>query len=322
MNNNPPPWFNEDKSPQSIDDIPTVRTPAYLSEPAPSNRSRPSQPVDPMYRSSPSYQPDPAYRSASSIPLRNKILPQKQYPLYMTLLAVVAVIVLFAAALFLRYATSSTNYNADAQQSPFANVPATAYSTEPVGNSDSLNSFKGGSPVAGATPYVTSIIPNYPDPRVESATVKTRISQLGTPDKFIAVSLGGQYLQAYEKGKLVNWTYVTTGRPSMETPTGTFKVLWKQSPFTFEALSTDPASEYFSYDSKVQYALNFDPNGYFIHDVWWRTHYGPGSNFGSYDKGRQENTPGSHGCVNTPMETVAWLYVWAPVGTHVFIFYK
>jgi len=46
------------------------------------------------------------------------------------------------------------------------------------------------------------------------------------PEKALTISLKEQVLRAFEHGHQVFWTFVTTGRPGLETVTGTFKVYW------------------------------------------------------------------------------------------------
>ena len=60
----------------------------------------------------------------------------------------------------------------------------------------------------------------------------------------------------------------------------------------------------------VRYALWFHPSGEAIHDSWWRSWYGPGSNVGSY---------GSHGCIGLPYGPIDVLFSWTPVGTPVVV---
>ncbi len=177
-----------------------------------------------------------------------------------------------------------------------------------------------GSVVSGATPYPTGIVPGFPDPRVESSYIQQLIASEGNPSKVIVVSIAGQFLQAYDHGKLVNWTYVTTGRPGMDTPTGFFNVQFELSPILFYPISTNPSSPDFGFLTKARYGLDFAPNGYYIHDAWWRTIYGPPNASFHWDPGRGEYQVGSHGCVNTPLQMMAWLYLWTPVGTPVIVF--
>jgi hypothetical protein len=129
------------------------------------------------------------------------------------------------------------------------------------------------------------------------------------PDRAIYVSLGRQELRAYEGGRLVRQTLVTTGRPELPTITGSFSVLRKNSPWIMH--SPFPyGSPYWYPDTRVSYVLWFDDGGYGLHDAYWRHRYGPGTN-GPGTAG------GTHGCVNIPYADTVWLYDWAPVGTPV-----
>jgi lipoprotein-anchoring transpeptidase ErfK/SrfK len=254
---------------------------------------------------------------STRVPILNSFIQNRRL-FYLTVLSLAIILIVTAVlARFFGAAIPTASSYQPSYQSQTAATPYTLSSSTSQQNNGSLK----GTAVPETLPYPTAIVPNYPDPRLISPQTKEALDRLGNPDKFIVISLAGQYLQAYEKGKLVRWTYVTTGRPGMETPTGQFQIMRKLSPYTFNPLSTDPSSAYFSYASKVQYAMAFAPGGYYIHDVWWRTVYGPGTNFYHLDQGRREWSPGSHGCVNTPMEVVAWLYLWASVGTPVYVFH-
>lgn len=133
--------------------------------------------------------------------------------------------------------------------------------------------------------------------------------------KVIVVSLSKQWLYAYDNGSQVFSVAVITGRPSLPTPLGTYHVFAKLSPTTF--YSPWPAGSPNWYPpTHVKYALGFLAGGYFLHDTWWHTVYGPGTNGWHYDPvyGWQW---GSHGCVGMPLSAAAWLYNWAPIGTTV-----
>ncbi len=176
-----------------------------------------------------------------------------------------------------------------------------------------------GTVLAAATPYATAIVSGYPRPDVESSQEQGILQNMGNPDKAILISLDGQFLQAYDHGKLALWTYVTTGAPDLPTPPGYFQVMEKESPYLFSS-ECPPGSACWYYPTKGTFALLFEQGGYFIHDAWWRTVYGPGLTALHYDAGRGEWQDGSHGCVNTPIEAMAWLFLWAEVGTPVTVF--
>lgn len=103
-------------------------------------------------------------------------------------------------------------------------------------------------------------------------------------------------------------TDVTTGRPGMETPVGTYHIMEKYSPYKF--ISPWPRGDPNYYDPLVvDYAMLFAAGGYFIHDAWWQQNWGPGANLKT----------GSHGCVNVPPAVMGTLYQWARVGDEVIV---
>jgi lipoprotein-anchoring transpeptidase ErfK/SrfK len=133
--------------------------------------------------------------------------------------------------------------------------------------------------------------------------------------KVIVVSLSQEWLYAYQDGTQVFNAAVMTGRPGLETPTGTFHVFAKLSPTTFYSPWPYGSPNWYP-PTYINYALEFLGGGYFLHDSWWHSVYGPGTNGWHYDPtyGWQW---GSHGCVAMPLSAAAWLYNWAPIGTTV-----
>lgn len=137
----------------------------------------------------------------------------------------------------------------------------------------------------------------------------------GWNGKVIVVSLSQQWLVAVQDGEEVFDSPVLTGRPALPTPTGTYHIFAKLSPTTFH--SSFPHSSPFWYPpTHINYAMEWKAGGYYLHDSWWHTAYGPGTNGHHYDPtyGWQE---GSHGCVSMSIDAAAWLYHWAPIGTTV-----
>lgn len=133
--------------------------------------------------------------------------------------------------------------------------------------------------------------------------------------KVIVVSLSQQWLYAYQDSKEVYNAAVMTGRPSLATPTGTYHVFAKLSPTTFYS-PWPPGSPYYYPPTHINYALEWGVGGFFLHDSWWHSVYGPGTNGWHYDPvyGWQW---GTHGCVAMPIGAAAWLYNWASIGTTV-----
>jgi lipoprotein-anchoring transpeptidase ErfK/SrfK len=136
------------------------------------------------------------------------------------------------------------------------------------------------------------------------------------PEKAITISLSEQVIRAYDHGKQVFWSYTTTGRPGLETDPGSFKVYWKVSPWTMHS-PWPKGSAYWYPDSKVQMVMWFN-GGDGIHDAYWRSRYGPGTNGPHYDPTGEDT--GTHGCVNVPYQNMVWLWNWTPTGTPVIVY--
>lgn len=130
--------------------------------------------------------------------------------------------------------------------------------------------------------------------------------------KIIVVSLSRQQLFAYQSGQRIFSTAVTTGRAGLGTPAGTYTIFAKFSPTTFYSPFPRNSADWYP-PTHINYALEWR-SGYFLHDSWWRTVYGPGTTSWHIDPvyGWQ---PGSHGCISMPVGAAAWLYHWAPIGT-------
>ena len=130
--------------------------------------------------------------------------------------------------------------------------------------------------------------------------------------KVIVVSLSHQWLYAYANGSQVFSSAVLTGRPSLPTPIGTYRIFAKLSPTTFRSPFPKGSVNWYP-PTHINYALEF-LSGYFLHDSWWHSTYGPGTN-GWHNDPQYGWQSGSHGCVSMPLGAAAWLYKWAPIGT-------
>lgn len=134
----------------------------------------------------------------------------------------------------------------------------------------------------------------------------------GLPSKTIIISHSGQHLWAYENGKVVQDTAVTTGKPpTLATDLGPMKVLRKSSPWKMH--SPWPKESPFWYpDTDVRMVLWFTDTGEGLHDADWQPCcWGPGSQYGPY---------ASHGCIHVPLGSEQFLFNWAPVGTPVIVY--
>lgn len=133
--------------------------------------------------------------------------------------------------------------------------------------------------------------------------------------KVILVVLSKQWMYVFQDGQEIGDQAVTTGQPSLPTPTGIYHIFLKKSPDTFHS-PWPKGSKYYYPPTQVTYAMEWHSGGYFIHDSWWHTAYGPGTN-GWHDDPTYGWQWGSHGCISVPLQAAAWLYQWAPIGTTV-----
>jgi lipoprotein-anchoring transpeptidase ErfK/SrfK len=131
--------------------------------------------------------------------------------------------------------------------------------------------------------------------------------------KVITLNLTLQEMVFYQDGCVVNAAPSTTGRAYLRTPTGTFHIFFKTSPFTMVS-PWPPGSPFWYPTGTVTWVMEFAGGGYFIHDAYWEPEsaYGPGS---------EDTYSASHGCVHIPTSVMRWAYQWTPIGTPVYISY-
>lgn len=142
----------------------------------------------------------------------------------------------------------------------------------------------GASEIAIATKALT--------PPIEYAEVSAPRDQ----GKVIALDVTKQTVFAFEDGRLVFWTRVSTGRGGFATPTGQWKVYNK----TPRQVMDGPGY----YLPNVKWVMAYTGD-YTIHTAYWHNNFG---------------TPMSHGCTNMYEADAKWLYDWAPVGTPVVVY--
>jgi lipoprotein-anchoring transpeptidase ErfK/SrfK len=121
-------------------------------------------------------------------------------------------------------------------------------------------------------------------------------------ERWIEVNLSTQYLIAWYGNTRVNETYVSTGKPGFDTPTGTYYVLTRYRTQTMSGCIQGEC--YYVPDVPwVQYFTNY---GHALHGAYWHNDFG---------------TTRSHGCVNLPLWFAEWLWNWATYGTRLWIHY-
>ena len=126
-------------------------------------------------------------------------------------------------------------------------------------------------------------------------------AQIYTTDKLITIDTGAQMLNAWEGGRIVNSSRVSTGMYYTQTVKGEFRIYRKYD-------LQDMKGYYPPYEP---YSLKNVPNvmyfykAYAIHGAYWHNMFG-------YKV--------THGCVNEPIAFSKWLYDWAPIGTRVYVY--
>lgn len=118
-----------------------------------------------------------------------------------------------------------------------------------------------------------------------------------TTTKHVVVSITRQWLYAYEGDTLVFDAPISTGMYGFDTPVGDFFIYAKTPLQTMEGTLN---GEHYKVVN-VTHAM-YIHNDVAIHGTYWHNDFGTGMRR-------------SHGCINLPRQSAAWLFGWAPVGT-------
>jgi lipoprotein-anchoring transpeptidase ErfK/SrfK len=113
--------------------------------------------------------------------------------------------------------------------------------------------------------------------------------------KWIEVRLATQQLIAWQDGRVVMNTAISSGTRATPTVRGEFRVGRKYMSVRMRGADYDLPN--------VPFAMFFFRD-YAIHGTYWHTSFG---------------RPMSHGCINMPTEKAGWLFRWAPAGTLVVV---
>ena len=127
-----------------------------------------------------------------------------------------------------------------------------------------------------------------------------------TSGMVIVASLVDENMRVYQNGQLVKAFLITSGQFTKPSPPGFTYIFKRQSPATFHAFDQDKNSPFYYPDTHINFAMEYHVGEYYFHDSWWRTQYGPRTEFPHYDPAAS-NT-GSHGCINLSQNDAAWLY--------------
>jgi len=131
--------------------------------------------------------------------------------------------------------------------------------------------------------------------------------------KLVLVSISQRHIWACNENTTAYDSPVITGMAFLAadlTPTGNYHVFGKQTNLVLKGSDSTG-----SWNDYVHYWMPFLDNRYGtygFHDATWRDN----SAFGAVSP---DSSAASHGCVELPLTTAAWLYDWAPVGTTVTI---
>lgn len=126
-------------------------------------------------------------------------------------------------------------------------------------------------------------------------------TEIITDQKLITVDTGKQMLFAWEGGKVVHQSKVSTGMKFAPTVLGSFKIR-RKVPLTDMKGNYPP---YPPYKIKDVPNIMYFYGAYAIHGTYWHNSFGRRA---------------SHGCVNVPVSSAAWLYNWADIGTRVEVY--
>ncbi|HEY60120.1 MAG TPA: L,D-transpeptidase [Anaerolineae bacterium] len=116
-------------------------------------------------------------------------------------------------------------------------------------------------------------------------------------DKHIEVSIAEQLLIAYETGKPVFLSRLSSGllteNKDLSTPRGEFKINYKRP--SRHMVHTDKVSINDAELYGVPWMSYFTDTGIAFHGTYWHNDFG---------------TPHSHGCINLPLNAARWIYLW------------
>lgn len=116
---------------------------------------------------------------------------------------------------------------------------------------------------------------------------------VGPTDRWVEVLLGHQTLVAYEGGRPVFATLVSTGRWHHQSPRGLFRVRTKVAMAAMN--NRKGAGELYRVDDVPW--IQYFHQGYALHGTYWHNGFGQ---------------PKSHGCINLSPKDSRWLFDWAP----------
>lgn len=169
--------------------------------------------------------------------------------------------------------------------------------------------------------YQTNFHDTTPYNRVHATDAQLMQKYGYTSGKVIVVSLSEQAMRVYQDGQLITAFHVVTGMPGHPSLPGTWWIESRQTNITFTS-GKKPGQDGYYPPTPIPYAMQYHSGGYYIHESWWRSEYGPYKQFPHIDYGGTSFAyEGSHGCVNMSDVNIQWLYNFASVTSTKIIIY-
>lgn len=163
--------------------------------------------------------------------------------------------------------------------------------------------------------YATNFSNKAPYNKVHATDLQVMKQDAGMTGQTIVISLSEQAMRVYQNGQMIKAFQVVTGMPGHASLPGDWIIEGKLTNTTFLS-GKRPGQEGYYPPTPIAYALQYHSAGYFIHQSWWRSLYGPDDQFPHLDKGGTSFADeGSHGCINMSTTDVEWLYNFAQVNT-------
>src|SRR5205814_345283 len=123
--------------------------------------------------------------------------------------------------------------------------------------------------------------------------------------RWVDVNLTQQTLIAYDGIQPVAVSQIASGKPGHETDVGTWFIFSRTALQDMDGGDGSKKEPFYNIKS-VPWNQFFDKEGEALHGAYWHDEFG---------------RPRSHGCVNLPIRTAAWLFQWASKGTTVVVHY-
>jgi len=132
--------------------------------------------------------------------------------------------------------------------------------------------------------------------------------------KEIIVSISARRIWACQQNQVYLTTPVITGNKNLAsdlTPTGTYRILKKQTNVSLIGCDTDKPTDCWNDFVHFDMIFLYNQYGHYdFHDATWRKP----TDFGNI---APDSANASHGCVETPLQEMTELYNWTPLGTQI-----